>query len=227
VNTGHDDDGTFDRAYDDGFGPDGAEGLQLPPWERRSRYGVLNALYLTIKDVLLAPQRFFHRMPTRVGLVQPLIFAIVIGVVGSFFAWMWSLAGSSLKVLLSDDLSEVFSGPLRYFVMFLFSPLIVTLLVFLRAGVTHGALVLFGGNRLGFEATFRVVAYSEAASILALVPLCGQVVAMGWSIVVTIIGLYAIHESEPWRAMLAVLLPMLLCLAALGAGMAGLIVGMV
>ncbi len=216
----------FDRAYDGGLGADTAEGLLLPPWERRERYGFLNALYLTIKDVLLAPQRFFHRMPTQLGLVQPLIFAVVIGVFGSFFAWMWSLAGSSLQVLVAEDVGEVLRGPFQAFGMFVFSPVTVTILVFLRAALTHACLMLLGGNRLGFEATFRVVAYSEAASVLSLVPLCGQAVAPIWSIVVTIIGLYAIHESEPWRAMVAVLLPLALCLSLLGAGLAGLILGL-
>ena len=31
------------------------ETLRLPPWEERQRYGLLNALYLTIKDVLFTP----------------------------------------------------------------------------------------------------------------------------------------------------------------------------
>ena len=39
-------------------------------------------------------------------------------------------------------------------------------------------LMLVGGNKLGFEATFRVAAYGEAASILALVPFCGGVIGV-------------------------------------------------
>ena len=38
------------------------ETLAMPPWEERGRYGLLNALYLTAKDVLLSPGRFFLRM---------------------------------------------------------------------------------------------------------------------------------------------------------------------
>ena len=86
--------------------------------------------------------------------------------------------------------------------------------------------MMVGGNRLGFEATFRVAAYGEATSILALVPFCGTVVGALWALVVTIIGVYSIHETEPWKAVLAVLAPMLLCLAATGGALSLLILGL-
>jgi hypothetical protein len=205
--------GDFGTGVDEGFGTPGTEGLLLPPWERRERYGFLNGLYLTIKDVLLTPGTFFHRMPSQVGLAQPLYFALVLGVVAAFFGWMWSLAGSSLQMFVADDLAEVVRGPLYSFLAFLFSPVTVAILVFLKAGLIHLVLMLVGGNKLGFEATFRVAAYGEAASILALLPFCGSVLGVLWSLFITIVGLYSIHETDPWRAVLAVVAPMILCLS--------------
>ena len=41
--------------FDEGLGSSATEDLLLPPWERRERFGFLNGLYLTIKDVLLTP----------------------------------------------------------------------------------------------------------------------------------------------------------------------------
>ena len=202
--------------FDQGFGPDGSEGLLLPPWERRDRFGFLNGLYLTAKDVLVAPRQFFHRMPSQVGLAQPLYFALVLGVIGSFFVWMWSLAGSSLQMFVSDDLAEVMEGPLYSFFAFLFSPVTVAILVFIKATIIHGILKVLGGNNLGFEATFRVSAYGEAASIMALIPICGAVVGIVWSLAITIIGLYAIHETDPWRAVVAVLTPLVFCSSLFG-----------
>ncbi len=203
----------FDAGTDQGFGTAGVEGLLLPPWERRERYGFLNGLYLTIKDILLAPRIFFHRMPTRIGLAQPLYFALVLGVVAAFFGWMWSLAGSSLQMLVAEDLEEVVKGPLYSFLAFLFSPVTVAILVFLKAGLIHLMLMLVGGNKLGFEATFRVAAYGEAAGIMALLPFCGNVLGVLWSLFITIVGLYSIHETDPWRAVLAVIAPMAMCLS--------------
>lgn len=196
--------------FDEGFGSDGTEGLLLPPWERRERFGFLNALYLTTKDALISPGRFFHQMPSNVGLTQPLLYAVVIGVIASFFAWMWSFAGSSLKIFLADNLSDAFQGPLISFGFFIFSPILVAISLFIEAILMHLMLLILGGNKLGFEATFRVSAYSSAATIVTLVPICGSLVAVFWSLIVTVVGLYRIHDIEPWKAIVAVLAPVLL-----------------
>jgi len=107
----------------------------------------------------------------------------------------------------------VFKGPLYSFLAFLFSPVTVAILVFLKAGLVHLVLMLVGGNKLGFEATFRVAAYGEAAGILALIPFCGIFFGVLWSLFITIVGLYSIHETDPWRAVVAVVAPMFLCLS--------------
>ena len=201
------------------------ESLQLPPWEQRETYGWLNGTYLTIKGVLLSPGQFFHRMPSQVGMAQPLLFAVGLGVVASFFSWMWALSGSSLQVLVSEDFGEAVHGALYGFLAFLFSPVTVAVLVILKAAIIHGVLMLVSGNRLGFEATFRVAAYSEATAILALVPFCGSVVGGVWALAVTVIGLYSIHETDPWKAVVAVLAPMILCLMATGSAVSLLLLG--
>ena len=223
-NEGFSDGGYHDDGY--GGGPGATDGLTLPPWEQRETYGVLNGLYLTVKGVLLAPGEFFHRMPTRLGLAQPLLFAVVLGVVGAFFSWMWTLTGSSLQVLVQENFEEAVRAPIYSFLAFLFSPVAVAVGVAIKAAVLHLALMLLGGNRLGFEATFRVAAYGEATSILALLPFCGSVIGVVWALVVTVVGLYSIHETDPWRAVLAVLAPMLLCLAATGSAVSLLMVGL-
>lgn len=202
------------------------ESLQLPPWERRETFGWLNATYLTIKGVLLSPGAFFHRMPSQVGMAQPLLFAVAIGVVASFFSWMWALSGSSLQVLVDEDFGDAAHSALWGFLAFLFSPVTVAVLVILKAAIIHGVLMLVGGNRLGFEATFRVAAYSEATAILALLPFCGSVVGGVWALAVTVIGLYSIHESDPWKSIVAVVAPMILCLMATGSAVSLLLLGL-
>ena len=214
------------NGYDDDLGAQAPEGLTLPPWERRDRYGFLNALYLTIKDVLLVPGRVFRAMPSEVGLVQPILFAIVIGVISTFFAWMWSLASSSLQMLVAEDVGKVLRAPLGNFIMFVTSPVWIPVLLFIEAGLTHLMLMIVGGNKLGFEATFRVMAYSEATSILLLLPICGSPIALVWSLVVTVIGLYAIHDTDPWRAVIAVALPTILCLTSVAGLVTVLVAGM-
>ncbi|MBK6736016.1 MAG: YIP1 family protein [bacterium] len=204
----------------------GPEGLRLCPWERRAEFGFLNALYLTTREALAGPGRFFDRMPTRVGLTQPFLYALILGVTGAFLGWIWSLSGSSLQSLVSDNLSHFFRGPWGAFLAFVGSPISITVDVFLRAGLMHLMLMLLGGNQLGFEATFRVATYGKAASVIALLPFCGGIVALIWELAIDIIGLYRIHGTDPWRAMVAVLGPALICISSFGAALALVIVGM-
>lgn len=202
------------REHDEGGGGayGGPEGLQLCPWERREQYGFLNALYLTTREVLGDPSRFFRRMPTRVGLAQPLLYALVLGIATTLLGWIWSVSGASLKSLAPGSVLQDILGPMPSFLRFVASPLTVALDVTLRASLMHLMLRVLGGNQLGFEATFRVATYAKAAGVVALVPFCGGVAAPLWELAIDVIGLYRIHGTDPWRALVAVLGPALLCL---------------
>jgi hypothetical protein len=201
---------------DPGFSGTAGYGLGLPPWEDRRRFGLLNGFYLTVREVILSPDRLFARMPTRLGLWQPLLFAVAAGVISAFFDWMWSLAGSSLRVLMEHDLLRPLRHPFVAMGFFFFSPIYVFAEIFIRAALMHVCLMLVDGNRSGFEATFRVAAYTEAVWIISIVPFCGNVVAMVWGTALAIVGLQRVHQTEAWRAVLAVLLPLLVCLASCG-----------
>ena len=82
---------------------------------------------------------------------------------------------------------------------------------FLNAGITHLCLALFKGTSKNYEATYRVMCYSYSAWIFALVPCAGGLVAGIWALVSSIIGLSKVHNTESWRAAVAVLLPIFVC----------------
>mgnify|MGYP001076578920 CR=1 FL=1 len=191
-------------------------GAQPPPWEDRSRYGFINAVYLTTREVLLAPGLFFARPISQPGLWQPLLFAMVIGAVSAFFDWMWMLAGSSLRVLVGQDIARLMRAQFLSGMAFLLSPVLVFAGVFLRAAVVHVCLLIVDAARGGFAATFRVVAYSEAVWILAVLPFCGNLFAVVWGTIVAIVGVRELHRCESWRAVVGVLLPLLICLSSCG-----------
>lgn len=213
--------GPGDGAFD-GRGP---EGLELCAWERRAQFGFLNALYLTTRDVLSSPGTFFGRMPTRVGMAQPLLYAIILGIAAALLGWIWALAGSSLRALSPGEALQGVLGPGPSFIRFMASPLVVALDVALRAALMHVMLVLLGGNQLGFEATFRVAAYGKAAGIVALLPFCGSVAAVLWELAIDVIGLYRIHGTDPWRALVAVLGPAMICFSSLVAAVVLVLLG--
>jgi len=193
--------------------------LRPPPWEERHRFGLLNALVLTIRLVLLSPARLFSRMPVGLGILQPLLFAVLLALVGAMFDWMWTLSAGNLPGFLHPDATRVVRGPFGG-IQFLLSPIFVVALVFIRAGVFHAILVLLGGNRLGFEATFRVVAYSRATRLLSVIPFCGGFLGLVWELAVTIIGLARIHDCKEWQAVVAVVVPVLFALVAWGSWVA-------
>jgi hypothetical protein len=97
--------------------------------------------------------------------------------------------------------------------------LFVVIGVFVAAGVLHLMLLLLGGARRDFEATFRVVSFSQATSVLFLVPFCGQLVGGIWCLVLYVLGLAEAHRIGHGKALAAVLLPILaLCCCCAGLG---------
>jgi hypothetical protein len=192
-------------------------GLHAPPWEERDRYGIINALVLTIRQVLTEPGRFFHRMPVGLGLTQPVLFALVLAVVAAMFEWMWGLAIGGVPALLAPDAMPWLRNPWLGTGQFVLSPLIALVMVFLRAGVFHLMLTLLGADRLGFEATLRVVAYGRATRLLAILPFCGGFIGLVWELVVDVIGLARIHGCEEWKALVAVIVPALVVIVLVGA----------
>ena len=89
--------------------------------------------------------------------------------------------------------------------------------VFFSSAVYHVFLMMLGGNRHSFDTTFSVVAYATgSASLLQVIPLCGQYVYGIVGLVYTILGLSAAHQISGGKAAAAVLLPLLVCMALMG-----------
>ncbi|OPX37866.1 MAG: hypothetical protein B1H13_12185 [Desulfobacteraceae bacterium 4484_190.3] len=64
------------------------------------------------------------------------------------------------------------------------------------------------GANNGFEATFRVVSYSQAAQIVGVIPFLGGWIGGVWQLIVQIIGLREIHETSYLRVILAFVIPL-------------------
>jgi hypothetical protein len=60
----------------------------------------------------------------------------------------------------------------------------------------------------GFEATFRVVAYSQAAQVLGIIPFVGGWIGWIWQLIIQIIGFREIHETSYLRVILAFVIPL-------------------
>ncbi len=184
-------------------------GLHPPPWEQRERYGLINALVLTIRQVLGDPDRVFRSMPVGLGFLQPILFAAVLALIGAIFDWMWGLTTGDLPPFIHPQVARFMGEPWLEATRLLVGPVVVVAMVFVRAALFHLVLVMFGADRLGFEGTLRVVAYSRATRILSIIPFCGAFIGAIWELVITVIGLVRLHECPVWQAVLAVVLPAL------------------
>ena len=80
------------------------------------------------------------------------------------------------------------------------------------SGIFHLCLMIVGGAKQPFETTFRVVCFAGgSANPLLVIPICGGLIAGIWKIVLYCIGFARAHETDTGRAVLAVILPVIVC----------------
>ena len=199
------------------------------PWDRRAQVGFLTALVDTTLQVLGRPRAFYRQMALTGGAGGPLLYGVLLGYVGLLATAVYDaifeaiVGAQSPELDLGPELERAMAmlqgGP-GLLAQVLIGPLAIAIGLLVASALNHATLLLLGGARAGFEATFRVSAYSKATSLVSLVPMCGPLLAVVWGAVVAIIGLQEAHQTTLGKAIAAVLLPILLvcccCLGSLG-----------
>jgi hypothetical protein len=182
------------------------------PWERLDIYGFFPGLVQTIKRSMLTPAYFFSTMPVSGGLLRPLAFYVLVGMVSVIAQYIFQVMGMQFMFGAQDSgvpaeaygLMGVMSAG-----MLLIYPLLLAGGLFIGAGIQHVLLLLFRAGSQGYEATFRVAAYASAPFILGVVPLLGNVVGGVWGFVLIIIGLKYAHDTTYGRVLAAIFAPLL------------------
>jgi hypothetical protein len=185
------------------------------PWEDREVRGFFGGLFKTLNETLFRPSEFFKKMSVTGGLTDPLLYALIIGMVGLMFSYLWQI---SLKSAMQDMMPGMQAAAGQYMfqgvgmaILAFFSPFLIILGLFVSSGILHVFLMMVKGARAGFEATFRVVAYGYSANIFLIIPFCGGLLAVVWAVVLYIIGLKEAHEITGGKAAFAVFLPIIVC----------------
>jgi hypothetical protein len=89
----------------------------------------------------------------------------------------------------------------------IFAPIFAAIGLFIGAGILHLLVMLIVGSRSsGFEATFRVVAYSAVTSLVSWIPYIGGLLSL-YGIYLGIVGIREVHNTTTGRAALVVLIP--------------------
>jgi len=205
---------SFDFEYEkEGTEPEKETGRSTSPWEERSELGIWQGIYQTFKTVLFSPKGFYRTIAFQGGLREPLAFGILIGSIGAMFElFVTFLTFLNFLPQVESIFPQFQMGPTSQITLFMFvmvlTPLFVTVNIFISSGVLHLFLFIFGGGHNGFEATFRVVAYTRATQAWSLIPLIGTWINGFWRLVVHLIGLREIHETTYLKAAIAVLVPL-------------------
>lgn len=181
------------------------------PWENRSEVGLWSGIYETCKAVLFSPEVFFGTMTFKGGIREPLAFGLLIGSLGSMFGFLWPfLIWSGGISFFGRSIFGQFTIGLIFLVLIFIIPITVTLGMFICSSILHVSLLIVRGAKSGYEATFRVVSYSQAAQAWSLIPFLGGWIAGIWQLIVQIIGLREIHETSYLKVIVAFLIPLAL-----------------
>ena len=183
------------------------------PWDERQTKGLFNAFIETLQMVLSRPVAAFTAMKREGGLGEPLLYATIGGTFGVVFAVVYNFVLRSFTSLgdRHGALAHLLGG-LGWIVILILAPVFVVIGTFISSAILHVCLMIVGGAKQTFETTFRVVCFAEgSASPLLVIPFCGGLIAGIWKIVLYCIGLARAHETDTGRAVLAVVLPVVVC----------------
>ena len=197
--------------------PPTASAAPTIPWEDPAALGGFERFVETIKVLATNPKAAFEGMPRSAGIGRPLLYAVIVGSLGWAIGIVWNLLfqGMWMPFMGAGDMESagaMFGFSLATSLgMMVLAPLFIVIGVFIGAAIFHLMLMLVGGANEGFEATVRVVCYSSTAQLANIIPMCGGLVALIWAIVLYVIGLSTAHRTTQGKAILAILLPIILC----------------
>ena len=174
------------------------------PWERHLELGLWKGIKQTIKSVLFSPKHLFSTMPVKNGWREALAFGLLVGSISSMCAFFWEfLMAHSGFLRPFGSFSHLLSSSIVFLIFIFLSPLLVSMSIFISSLIIHFLLLLVRAGNNRFEATLRVMAYSQATRIWSLLPFIGSLIGWIWRSIVQIIGLKEAHETSYLRIIVA------------------------
>lgn len=194
------------KSYEEQIHEVPTEERPLPSWE--SGEGFFRSFVTTTKEVLFSPTEFFKKVTEGEGYWGPLIYGVICGVIGGCVAalWQWLFASRFIPVKILSMI-PFFSIFLMIFLIAL--PFMIAFSIVVGSSITHLCLMIVGGNKKGFESTFRALSYAYSGNLFGIIPFIGSSIGGIYSLVLTIFGVREGHGISTGRAVLAVLLPVM------------------
>lgn len=180
------------------------------PWEDIASLGFFTAFFRTAQEVFNTPDIFFRRMPVNHGILNPLLYGIIAGYIGALITSFWQYAFSGMFGG-GLNFSAVSSVIFHAFIL----PILIIIILFVGSIIIHISVMIFGGKR-GFEATFRVLSFSNSIQLVSVVPLFGALYALIFYPVLIVVGLKETHRITMGRSALAVFVSLIIGLLIIG-----------
>jgi hypothetical protein len=176
---------------------------EYTPWE--SGEGFVAAFLRTTQEVLFSPTKFFKKVAAGQGYWSPFIFAMIAGIIGFGVALLWQWL--FLSEMVPSQIRSVTAYSLFLVFAIISIPFGIAFSIVVGSGVTHLCVMIVGGNRKGFQATFRAISYSHSTLLFDIVPVIGGFVGFIYFFILAILGVREGHKISTGKAVLAVLLP--------------------
>ena len=183
------------------------------PWDQRQEKGFFNAFVETLLMVLGKPGVAFTAMKREGGLGEPLIYTVVGSSFGGIIYFAMTLFMPSLMTFGDrHGLARLAGLGVGSIFGIILVPIFAVIAAFIAAAILHLCLMIVGGARQSFETTFRVVCFvGGSIDPLLILPFCGGFIVAVWKIILYCIGLARAHDTDTGRAVLAVILPVIVC----------------
>ncbi|MBN2789090.1 MAG: YIP1 family protein [Candidatus Delongbacteria bacterium] len=199
------------------------ENFENIPFEETEKYGFLNGFYLSVLMLIKSPGEFYSKMHINKGLRFPVLFVLIMLSINVFFTGFYINTGlidspaEQLKAAMQEnpDLvdpdSEIMKTEIKDpTILDLFKNLLLNFVLFyILVWVWHFSLSMAGASVNGYEATFRILAYSMVTSLVAIIPFSNpffNILVYLWWIYLIYIGITEAHEVSKKLAVKGMLL---------------------
>ncbi len=148
----------------------------------------------TVQRVVLQPADFYRGILRRGDFLNPLIFAIICYEVSAILGGLIALAFGN----------RGFGGFIGNIIL---APIGAAIGLFIGAGILQLlVMVIVGSRNSGYEATFRVAAYTSVVNLVSWIPFIGWIASL-YGIYLAIVGIREVHTTTTGKAALVVLIP--------------------
>ncbi len=148
----------------------------------------------TAKKVILNPVDFYRGMAKTGGFVDPLVFAVVLGVVSGIVQAVLGLLHLGAGAVGFMALGAIF-----------IAPIMVAIFGFVGAAIVFVIWKLMGSNE-SYETAYRCGAYASAVSpitaVIGVIPVVGSLVGLGWMTYLLVTASIEVHKIAPKKAWL-------------------------